>query len=59
MGDDGTQGAEAMKKRGAMVFARDEASSALFGMPRSVLEAGYADAVIGLNQMVDRILSLQ
>ncbi|MBE9504840.1 MAG: hypothetical protein IME96_11760 [Proteobacteria bacterium] len=59
MGDDGTQGAEAMKKRGAIIFAQDEASSCIFGIPRSVIDAGYADAVICLNQMVDRILSLQ
>lgn len=59
MGDDGTMGAGMMKDKGAVILAQDEASSSIFGMPRSVIEAGYADAVIGLDEMVDHLVSLR
>lgn len=45
MGADGAAGAGAVRSRGGLVIAQDEASSAVYGMPRAVLNHG-ADAVL-------------
>ena len=42
MGRDGTAGAQRLAACGSAVMAQDEASSAVWGMPRSVFEAGLA-----------------
>lgn len=42
MGHDGREGARAMLAKGGVVFAQDEASSVVWGMPGAVAEAGLA-----------------
>ena len=42
MGRDGTAGAQRLVACGSVVMAQDEASSAVWGMPRSLFEAGLA-----------------
>ncbi|MCM8556930.1 chemotaxis-specific protein-glutamate methyltransferase CheB [Sphingomicrobium sediminis] len=42
MGRDGTAGAQRLVACGGSVMAQDEASSAVWGMPRSIFEAGLA-----------------
>ena len=46
MGHDGTRGAQQIKKMGGQVIAEDESTCAVYGMPRSVVEAGAADHVV-------------
>jgi two-component system chemotaxis response regulator CheB len=48
MGDDGTAGAKLVKAVGGHVLAESSESALVFGMPRSVIEAGQADAVLAL-----------
>ena len=48
MGTDGKRGCEAIKSHGGVVIAQDEASSLVWGMPRSVITAGLHDAVVPL-----------
>ncbi|MGH2388913.1 MAG: CheB methylesterase domain-containing protein, partial [Chloroflexota bacterium] len=55
MGIDGTSGARAMHVRGAVIYAQDEHTSIVYGMPRSVVEAGLASAVLPLDRMADAI----
>ena len=56
MGQDGLRGAEILKTRGASVLAQDEASSVVWGMPGAVVNAGLADRVLPLDQVVPEIL---
>jgi two-component system chemotaxis response regulator CheB len=51
MGSDGTAGAAALKARGAAVWAQDEGSSVVYGMPRAVAEAGWVDRVLALSEI--------
>jgi two-component system chemotaxis response regulator CheB len=51
MGRDGARGAARLKACGAHVIAQDEASSVVWGMPGSVVEAGLADEVLPLDDM--------
>jgi two-component system chemotaxis response regulator CheB len=56
MGHDGLHGAEILRARGASILAQDEASSVVWGMPGAVVNAGIADRVLPLDQIVPEIL---
>ena len=56
MGRDGLNGVQALKSRGAWVVAQDQASSAVWGMPGSVVNAGLADEVLELSRIPSAIL---
>ena len=51
MGKDGKDGAEVIKKQGGVMFAQDEDTCVVYGMPREVVEAGYADRVLPIDQI--------
>jgi two-component system chemotaxis response regulator CheB len=48
LGQDGTRGATAVRKAGGHVWAQDEASSAAYSMPGSVVNAGLSNRVLPL-----------
>jgi two-component system chemotaxis response regulator CheB len=50
MGRDGAAGTEAIRSAGGFVIAQDEASSAVYGMPRAATEAG-ADLALPLEEI--------
>lgn len=56
MGNDGLEGARALRARGAMVLTESESSCVVWGMPRSVWQAGLADEQCPLEQMPATIL---
>ena len=56
MGRDGTEGCRLLKERGGSVWAQDEATSIVFGMPRSVQSAGLADAVVSLGDVAREVI---
>jgi two-component system chemotaxis response regulator CheB len=51
MGADGREGARALKQAGASVWAQEESTCVIYGMPQAVVEAGIADQVIGLPEI--------
>ena len=58
MGVDGTRGAGAIRAAGGQVIAQDEATSVVYGMPRSVAEAGWADRVVPLRRIAGTIVEM-
>ena len=58
MGRDGVEGAGRLVACGGAVLAQDAASCAVWGMPRAVLEAGLACAVMAPDKLARRIASL-
>ena len=51
MGSDGTTGAADVVAAGGSVIAQDEATSVIWGMPGSAVEAGVCSAVLPLEQI--------
>lgn len=51
MGSDGAQGLLAMRKAGAHTICQDEATSVVWGMPRSAVELGAAASVLPLQRI--------
>ncbi len=43
MGKDGVQGVVAIKQKGGITIAQNEASSIIFGMPKMAIESGAVD----------------
>jgi two-component system chemotaxis response regulator CheB len=56
MGVDGHRGAERIREGGGRILAQDEASSAVWGMPGTVVRAGLAEAVLPLSGLADAIV---
>jgi two-component system chemotaxis response regulator CheB len=55
MGSDGLDGARAVHDCGGVVLAQDEATSAVWGMPGRVSEAGIAAATLSLDAMAREV----
>jgi len=58
MGDDGAAGMGELKAVGAPVIAQDEKSSVVWGMPGEVVRRGFADDVLPLGRIADRLQEL-
>ena len=56
MGSDGLEGAAAIRAAGGTVLAQDQASSAVWGMPARVAEAGLAAAVLPLEAIAGELI---
>ncbi|HIG31271.1 MAG TPA: chemotaxis response regulator protein-glutamate methylesterase [Verrucomicrobiales bacterium] len=57
MGKDGLVGAELIHNSGGKVFAQDEASSVVWGMPGAVARAGIAQKILPLELVASNIVS--
>jgi two-component system chemotaxis response regulator CheB len=57
MGRDGVEGAARVVACGGSILAQDEATCAVWGMPRAILEAGFASAVLPPEKIARRIAS--
>lgn len=56
MGADGREGARMLKAVGATIWAQDEASCVVYGMPQAVASAGIATQSIALDNMAECII---
>jgi two-component system, chemotaxis family, protein-glutamate methylesterase/glutaminase len=57
MGSDGAEGLLRMRQAGARTIAQDEATCAIFGMPREAIERGAAQSVLPLDRIAGEMLS--
>ncbi|MFB3306651.1 chemotaxis response regulator protein-glutamate methylesterase [Pseudomonas sp. AMR01] len=51
MGADGREGARLLKQSGSAIWAQDEASCVIYGMPMAIVKADLADAVYSLDDI--------
>jgi two-component system chemotaxis response regulator CheB len=56
MGDDGAKGLLELRNRGGATIVQDEASSAVYGMPRAAAHLEAADAILPLDEIARAIL---
>jgi two-component system, chemotaxis family, protein-glutamate methylesterase/glutaminase len=56
MGSDGLQGMTAIRNAGGITIGQDEASCAVYGMPRCCAENGVLQKVVPLQQLARQIL---
>ncbi len=57
MGSDGREGAAWIKAKGGTVLTESEASCVVYGMPRSIVEAGLSDGQVLLDRMADAVMA--
>jgi two-component system chemotaxis response regulator CheB len=58
MGKDGLAGCQAIRQAGGMVICQDEATSSVWGMPRSVSAAGLAQRILAIQEIAPAIVQL-
>jgi len=58
MGDDGTEGAKAIRAAGGIVLAESQETAVVFGMPGSAVRAGLVNEVLPLPALADRLAKL-
>jgi two-component system chemotaxis response regulator CheB len=51
MGNDGANGAKAIKTAGGLVLAQDEATCVIFGMPAEAIKVGAVDHVLSIDDI--------
>ena len=51
MGADGAEGAKLLKQGGAVMWAQNEESCTIYGMPQAVVKSGLADEILDLNDI--------
>ncbi len=59
MGADGKNGAAKLKQKGATIWAQNEASCIVYGMPKAVSEAGLVDEVMSLDAMSEKLAGIR
>jgi len=56
MGSDGREGSRMLKSRGAKIWAQDEASCVVYGMPQAVTAAGVSELSLSLEDISESII---
>ncbi|MDX1538591.1 chemotaxis response regulator protein-glutamate methylesterase [Arsukibacterium sp.] len=57
MGADGREGARMLKQAGSRIWAQDEASCVVYGMPQAIAAAGLMDLEVSLNEVAGRLIT--
>lgn len=55
MGSDGCEGCRILRQKGAVVWAQNEDTCVVYGMPQAVVNAGLADQILPLDKFADCI----
>jgi len=58
MGHDGLDGMKAIKGAKGRTVAQDEATCVVYGMPKAVVEAGYADKIVPLSHIAGEVVNM-
>jgi two-component system chemotaxis response regulator CheB len=58
MGSDGKLGAEKLKAKGAAIWAQNEQSCVVYGMPKAIVEANLADCIYDLDEIAGELKNL-
>jgi two-component system, chemotaxis family, protein-glutamate methylesterase/glutaminase len=57
MGSDGTAGSSYLKAAGGRIIVEDESTCAVFGMPKSIIKAGYADKALPIQEIASELIN--
>lgn len=57
MGADGREGCRALSKKGASIWAQDQASSVVYGMPQAIAKERIAQKSIGIDHIANCIIT--
>lgn len=58
MGNDGMEGAKAIKGTGCRIVAQNEETCVVYGMPKAVIDQGIADKILPLEAVPGEILNM-
>lgn len=58
MGSDGKKGADKLKQKGLSVWAQDEASCTIYGMPKAIVDGNLADHIYSLDEIANEFKQL-
>ena len=58
MGSDGLEGMRAIKEKHGRTIAQNEASCVVYGMPKSVVDAGIVDKVVSLERISGEVVNM-
>lgn len=58
MGTDGQLSCQKLKDKGATIWAQDEATSVVYGMPQAVVKANLAEAILPLQDITPSLLKV-
>ena len=56
MGADGREGARVLKAQGSEIWAQDEESCVVYGMPAAIADAGLADNILDIHDVAQAIV---
>lgn len=57
MGSDGRDGCRLLKQFGSKIWAQDEASCVVYGMPQAVTSAGLTDVEVSLSDVASKVMA--
>lgn len=56
MGSDGCEGCSILKKKGSVIWAQNEETCVVYGMPQAIVNAGVAELVLPLQEIAPSIV---